>query len=76
MTTRAVATWDREPLFHLSSPLEGWQGPKPARHHDYIDPADLPAEWLELDLTVDVEDKAKELPVKTLRAHQGAGPPG
>ena len=69
VTARAAATWNREPLFHLSSPLEGWKGPKPARHHDYIDPADLPAEWLDLDLTVDVEAKAKELAVKTLRAY-------
>ena len=28
-TAEALATWDREPLFHISSPIEGWQGPKP-----------------------------------------------
>jgi UV DNA damage endonuclease len=71
-TVRAAATWDREPLFHLSSPLEGWQGPKPARHHDFIDPDDIPAEWMDLGLTVDVEAKAKELAVKALRAHLDA----
>ena len=32
-TAQAVATWNREPLFHISSPLEGWEGPKPERHH-------------------------------------------
>jgi len=73
VTARAAATWDREPLFHLSSPLEGWKGAKPARHHDYIDPADLPVEWLNLELTVDVEAKAKELAVKALRAYLDAG---
>ena len=67
VTARAVATWDREPLFHVSSPLEGWTGPKPGRHHDYLDPADLPSEWLDLDLTVDVEAKAKELAVLRLQ---------
>ena len=66
-TTRlALTTWDREPLFHISSPLEGWSGPKPQRHHDYIDVRDFPAFWHGLDLTVEVEAKAKELAVKKL----------
>ena len=26
-TAMAIATWDREPLFHISSPLAGWDGP-------------------------------------------------
>jgi len=68
VTARALATWDREPLFHVSSPLEGWAGPKPGRHHDYIAPADLPNEWRKLDITVDVEAKAKELAVLRLLA--------
>ena len=68
VTAQAAATWNREPLFHLSSPRDGWSGPKSTRHHDYIDPADMPAEWLPLNLTVDVEAKAKELAVKKLRA--------
>lgn len=67
-TERARATWDREPLFHISSPLEGWEGPKPERHHDYIDAADFPKEWLGWPLTVEVEAKAKELAVKKLLA--------
>jgi len=67
-TTRARRTWTREPLFHLSSPIEGWKGPKPERHHDFIDPADFPKEWLGWPLTVEVEAKAKELAVARLQA--------
>lgn len=66
-TRRARATWKTEPLFHLSSPLAGWSGPKPERHHDYIDVADFPEEWLGWPLTVEVEAKAKELAVLRLR---------
>lgn len=67
-TTRAaLATWDREPLFHLSSPLNGWPNGPCRPHHDYIDPADFPDGWRGLDLTVDVEAKAKELAVLRLR---------
>jgi UV DNA damage endonuclease len=65
-TRLALTTWDREPLFHLSSPLEGWAGPKPHRHHDYIDARDFPRFWHGLDLTVEVEAKAKELAVRKL----------
>lgn len=25
-TEQAIATWNREPLFHISSPIEGWKG--------------------------------------------------
>lgn len=67
-TTAAAGTWPREPLFHISSPLEGWSGPKPARHHDYIDPADFPAAWRGMRITVDVEAKAKEAAVLKLAA--------
>jgi UV DNA damage endonuclease len=67
-TERAAATWNREPLFHISSPLAGWRGPRPERHHDYIDPKDFPAGWLKLCLTVEVEAKAKELALRKLRA--------
>ena len=66
-TVRAIATWRREPLFHISSPIEGWQGPKPARHHDFIDIADFPAAWHGLRLTVEVEAKAKEVAVLKLK---------
>jgi len=66
-TQQAMATWNREPMFHLSSPKEGWKGPQPHRHHDYINVRDFPAEWLDQQLTVEVEAKAKELAVVKLR---------
>ena len=65
-TQKALTTWDREPLFHISSPKEGWKGPKPHRHHDYIDIRDFPVLWHRLDVTVEVEAKAKELAVEKL----------
>lgn len=68
-TDLARETWKREPLFHISSPKDGWDGPKPERHHDYINPSDFPAEWHGWPLTVDIEAKAKELAVKQLMAH-------
>lgn len=66
-TARAVATWNREPMFHLSSPLAGWSGPRPERHHDFIDVADVPACWLPLTATIEIEAKAKEAAVLKLR---------
>ncbi len=71
-TDLAMATWRREPLFHISSPLEGWQGPKPERHHDFIDLRDFPRCWLAHQLTVDVEAKAKELAVFQLKRELAA----
>jgi UV DNA damage endonuclease len=67
-TAAAWATWqNREPLFHISSPMEGWHEPKPERHHDDIDPEDFPAAWRSGALTVEVEAKAKELAVARLQ---------
>lgn len=66
-TRRAVATWNREPMFHISSPIEGWNGPKPRRHHDFIDVMDFPECWRDLAITVEVEAKAKEVAVLTLK---------
>ena len=66
ITEQAVATWDREPLFHISSPIEGWHGPRPARHHDFIDLKDFPKCWRDLEITVEVEAKAKEVAVLKL----------
>jgi len=66
-TNQAIATWNREPLFHISSPLEGWKGPKPSRHHDFINVRDFPQCWHDLDVTVEVEAKAKEVAVQQLR---------
>lgn len=65
-TKKALATWNREPMFHLSSPLKGWEGPAPNRHHDFIDVRDIPDCWLKRKLTVEVEAKAKELAVLKL----------
>lgn len=65
-TEQAIATWNREPMFHLSSPLEGWKGPKPERHHDFIDVNDFPMCWRQKDITVEVEAKAKEVAVEKL----------
>lgn len=74
-TERALATWNREPLFHLSSPLEGWDGPRPQRHHDFIDPSDFPVGWSSLDLTIEIEAKAKEAAIAKLRADLAQGIP-
>ncbi|MDX2037198.1 MAG: UV DNA damage repair endonuclease UvsE [Isosphaeraceae bacterium] len=65
-TESACTTWNREPMFHISSPLEGWAGPKPRRHHDFIDPLDFPDCWRSRTLTVEVEAKAKEAAVLAL----------
>lgn len=73
-TALARATWNREPLFHISSPRDGWNGPKPERHHDFIEASDFPPEWLGWPLTVDVEAKAKELAVVRLQRDLRAFP--
>lgn len=66
-TEQAIATWDREPMFHISSPIEGWEGPKPERHHDFIDVKDFPECWRQKNITVEVEAKAKEIAVLKLK---------
>lgn len=66
-TKRALATWDREPMFHISSPINGWKGRTPERHHDEIDVHDFPACWRKLNVTIEVEAKAKEVAVLKLR---------
>lgn len=65
-TRQARATWNREPLFHVSSPLGGWGSGTQRSHSEYIDPADMPACWRNLPITVEVEAKAKELAVLKL----------
>lgn len=67
-TDAAIDTWNREPLFHLSSPQEGWSGTKPERHHDFIDPADVPDCWRNRTLTIEVEARAKEAAVLQLQS--------
>ena len=66
VTKRAMATWNREPMFHISSPLAGWEGSKPERHHDFIDFQDFPACWRKKKITVEVEAKAKEVAIQRL----------
>lgn len=63
----------REPFFHISSPKHGWNG-KPRPHADYIDIDDFPIEWRQLDATIDVEGKAKELAVVKLQKELGLPP--
>jgi UV DNA damage endonuclease len=67
VTRQALATWDREPLVHVSSPKEGYAGKNPRPHHDFIDPGDFPRAWRDLDITVEVEAKAKEVAIARLR---------
>ena len=67
VTRQALATWTREPLVHVSSPKEGFASKNPRNHSDFISPGDFPNEWLGLDLTVEVEAKAKEVAVARLR---------
>ena len=66
-TEDACQTWNREPMFHISSPLEGWNGLKPERHHDFIDVNDFPLSWINRDLTIEIEAKAKEVAVLKLK---------
>lgn len=69
-TAAAIETWQRlgrEPHFHVSSPRNGWDGSDRRPHADYVDIADFPDEWRHLELTVDVEGKAKELAVLRLQ---------
>lgn len=73
VTRRALKTWGREPLFHVSSPRYGWGSADPRPHHDYIDIGDFPACWRGLAITVEVEAKAKELAIARLRRELGLG---
>lgn len=68
-TEKALKTWNREPLFHLSSPKKGWKGPKPTLHHEFINPKDFPEQWSTIkSLTIDIEAKKKELAVLQLQS--------
>ena len=68
VTESALKTWNREPLFHVSSPKFGWESARPNLHHDFINIQDFPECWRGLPITVEVEAKAKELAVKKLRS--------
>lgn len=66
VTRIAVKTWDREPVFHISSPRDGWNSGTPGPHSDYINIKDFPECWRKLNITIEVEAKAKEMAVKRL----------
>jgi UV DNA damage endonuclease len=66
ITELAIKTWNREPLFHISSPRDGWLGNKIRPHHDYIDISDFPDLWRNKKITIEVEAKFKELAVMRL----------
>ncbi len=67
-TQAALGTWNREPLFHISSRREERLRPGECHHADYISPSDIPACWRNLRITLEVEAKAKELAVLRLRS--------
>lgn len=75
VTRRAVATWDREPLFHISSPAGGWTARDPRVHDEFVELRDFPDEWRDLRITVEVEARAKELAVLRLAGELKAGHP-
>ncbi len=67
VTKLALSTWNREPLFHISSPKDGWDAKNSRPHHDYINPKDFPVQWENLDITIDIEAKAKEVAIAKLQ---------
>ncbi len=66
VTKEALTTWDREALFHISSPKTGWEIATRRSHDDYININDFPDCWKDLPITVEVEAKAKEVAVLQL----------
>lgn len=67
VTGRAITTWDREPLFHVSSPAHGWRSANPRIHAEFINPRDFPSDWLDQPITVEVEARSKEAAVLRLQ---------
>jgi UV DNA damage endonuclease len=70
-TEKSIDTWQtlsREPIFHISSPHDGWTATNYRSHSDYIDVNDFPQLWkmLDVNVIVEVEAKAKELAVAKL----------
>lgn len=70
-TEMALKTWDREPLFHVSSPRKREKESEFRKHHDDVDPMDVPSFWKNLNITIEVEAKDKELAVKRLKQDLG-----
>ncbi len=67
VTRKAVKTWDREPLFHISSPRDNYKSKTPRPHADFIDMENFPDCWKNLRVTIEVEAKAKEEAVIQLK---------
>lgn len=66
-TKKALETWTREPLFHISSPKGGWSCSKPKHHADFIDVRDFPNCWKAIEcFTLDIEAKGKETAIQKL----------
>lgn len=66
VTRWSIATWKREPLFHVSSPQGGWRAANPRVHAEFVRVSDFPECWKVLQATVEVEAKAKEAAVLRL----------
>ena len=69
-TLGSIETWKalgREPYFHISSPRDSYDSHTPGPHAEFISADDFPREWLDFNITVDVEAKAKELAVLKLK---------
>ncbi len=67
-TDLATESWSgREPWMHVSTPRDGANASNPLPHADYIDPDDFPSNWLDRDITVDIEAKAKDDAIVSLR---------
>ncbi len=66
-TQKALATWNREPLFHVSSPQGGWRGPRHQIHADHINVRDFPDCWRGLPVTIEIEARAKERAIVKLQ---------
>lgn len=64
-----------EPLFHLSSPRNGWGGGREMAHSDFIDINDFPQEWRIYHLnpdrhaTIEIETKMRESALSNIITH-------
>lgn len=76
-TRACVESWQSskrgEPYFHISSPKHGWSSKNPKPHADEIDQSDFPDIWQDLEATVDIEAKGKELAVIKIMQQLGYG---
>lgn len=73
-TDKAIETWkNKEPVFHISSPKEVIENKICRPHADYININDFPDYWknLNINFTIEIEAKAKELAIKKLITELG-----